>query len=200
LDSCDRKFLKIDSESKLDEIALISRIAAQDQTSLSLLYDRYARVIYAIAYKILNSSEESEEIVLDVFTQVWRIAKNYNSQKGRVDTWLFMITRSRALDRLRSHARLDKVVAASEDMLKLHSYHDSPEEDVLLQERRSYVKACLSQIPNEQRLALELAYFSGLSHSEIAAKTGISLGTVKTRIRLGLKKLREAIGDEWFSF
>jgi RNA polymerase sigma-70 factor (ECF subfamily) len=200
LDSRDRKFLKIDSDSKVDEISLISRIAEMDQTALSLLYDRYSRVIYTIAYKILNSSEESEEIVLDVFTQVWRIAKNYNFQKGRVDTWLFMLTRSRALDRLRSHARFDKAVAASEDLLKMHSHVDSPEADVLMQERSSYVKACLAELPDEQRLALELAYFGGLSHSEIAAKTGLSLGTVKTRIRLGLKKLREAIGDEWFSF
>ena len=200
MDSCDRKFLKIDSDSKVDEISLISRIAEMDQTALSLLYDRYSRVIYTIAYKILNSSEESEEIDLDVFTQIWRIAKNYNFQKGRVDTWLFMLTRSRALDRLRSHARFDKAVAASEDLLKMHSHVDSPEADVLMQERSSYIKACLAELPDEQRLALELAYFGGLSHSEIAAKTGLSLGTVKTRIRLGLKKLREAIGDEWFSF
>jgi RNA polymerase sigma-70 factor (family 1) len=200
LDSCDRKVLKIDSESKFDEISLISRIAEQDQDALSVLYDRYSRAIYTIAYRILKSAEESEEIVLDVFTQVWRIAKNYNFQKGRVDTWLFMLTRSRALDRLRSHARFDKAVSASEDALMLHSHTNSPEEDVLIQERISYVKACLNELPPEQRRVLELAYFSGLSHSEIAAQTGISLGTVKTRIRLGLKKLREAIGDEWFSF
>ena len=199
MDSCDRNFLKIDSDSKFDEISLMSRIAEQDQTALSLLYDRYARVIYTIAYKILNSSEESEEIVLDVFTQVWKIAKNYNFQKGRVDTWLFMLTRSRALDRLRTYARLGKAITASEDALMMHSYTDSPEEDVLLQERKSYINTCLGQLPNEQRLVLELAYFSGLSHSEISTKTGISLGTVKTRIRLGLKKLREAIGEEWFS-
>lgn len=200
MDSCDRKLLKSDSEARLDEISLIRRIAEQDQIALSLLYDRYARIIYTIAYRILNSSEESEEIVLDVFTQVWRIAKNYNSKKARVDTWLFMLTRSRALDRLRSHARFNKAITASEDALMMHSYPDNPEQDVLIQERSSYVKACLEKIPNEQRLVLELAYFSGLSHSEIAAKTGSSLGTVKTRIRLGLKKLREAIGDEWCNF
>ena len=129
MDSCDRKFLKIDSDSKVDEISLISRIAEMDQTALSLLYDRYSRVIYTIAYKILNSSEESEEIVLDVFTQIWRIAKNYNFQKGRVDTWLFMLTRSRALDRLRSHARFDKDVAASEE------YSPIDENNIMYQER-----------------------------------------------------------------
>lgn len=200
MDSCDRKFLEIDRESKLNEIALISRIAAQDQTALSMLYNRYARVIYTLAYKILNSAEESEEIVLDVFNQVWRIAKNYNFQKGRVDTWLFMMTRSRALDRLRTYARFDKAVEASEDAISMRTHTNSPEEDVLMQERRLYVKACLGELPDEQSRVIELAYFKGLSHSEIASQTGISLGTVKTRIRLGLKKLRESIGDEWCSF
>ncbi len=200
MDSCDRKFLKIDYEGRLEEILLISRIASQDQSALSLLYDRYAKIIYTIAYRILNSPEESEEIVLDVFTQVWRIAKNYQSQKGRVDTWLFMITRSRALDRLRSQARAGKAITASKDALIMRSHSDSPEKDVLIQERSIYVKACLDQLPADQRLVLELAYFKGLSHSQIAAETGISLGTIKTRIRLGLKKLREAIGAEWGDF
>jgi RNA polymerase sigma factor (sigma-70 family) len=200
LDSCDRQFLKIDYASRLDEVELIHQIAEGDQSSLSLLYDRYSRVIYTIAYRILKSPEESEEIVLDVFTQVWKIAKNYNSQKARVDTWLFMLTRSRALDRLRNHARFDKAVNASEEALMRSLPTDSPEHDAIIQERSIYIKSCLDNLPTEQRLALELAYFSGLSHSEIAAKTGISLGTVKTRIRLGLKKLREMIGDEWFSF
>ncbi|MFN7759602.1 MAG: sigma-70 family RNA polymerase sigma factor [Pseudanabaena sp.] len=199
LDSCDRQFLKIDYASRLDEVALIRQIAEGDQASLSMLYDRYSRVIYTIAYRILKSSEESEEIVLDVFTQVWKIAKNYNPQKARVDTWLFMLTRSRALDRLRNHARFDKVVNASEDALMMHWQVDSPENDAIIQERSIYIKSCLDNLPAEQRLALELAYFSGLSHSQIAAEIGISLGTVKTRIRLGLKKLREMIGDEWFS-
>ncbi len=200
MDSCDRQFLKIDYQNRLDEVNIVRRIAEQDQTALTLLYDRYARIIHAIAYRILKSSEESEEIVLDVFTQVWRSAKSYSSQKGRVDTWLFMITRSRSLDRLRSHARFHKVVAVAENELILKSLVDSPEEDALIQERIGYVKSCLESLPQEQKLVLEMAYFGGLSHSEIAMETGISLGTVKTRIRLGLKKLREAIGEEWSNF
>jgi len=183
-----------------DETCILQRIAERDQTALSLLYDRYARIVYTLAYRVLNSAEESEEIVLDVFSQVWRSAASYDSKRGRVDAWLFMLTRSRALDRLRSHARFHKAIAASEDALMMHSHTDSPEEDALIQERNSYIMSCIRELPVEQRLVLDLAYFSGLSHSEIAAKTGISLGTVKTRIRLGLKKLREAIGDEWCSF
>ena len=200
MDSCDRQFLKIDYQNRLDEANIVRRIAEQDQTALTQLYDRYARIIYAIAYRILKSAEESEEIVLDVFTQVWRSAKSYSSQKGRVDTWLFMITRSRSLDRLRSHARLHKVVAVAENELISKSLVDSSEEDALVQERISYVTSCLESLPQEQKLVLEMAYFGGLSHSQIAMETGISLGTVKTRIRLGLKKLREAIGEEWSNF
>ncbi|MEE3719063.1 sigma-70 family RNA polymerase sigma factor [Tumidithrix elongata RA019] len=184
----------------IDEISVLERIASQDQAALSLLYDRYARVIYTIAYRIIGSAEESEEIVLDVFTQVWRIAKNYTPQKGRVDTWLFMIARSRALDRIRSRTRSYKAIEASEHALLLHSHADSPEEDVLVRERSDYVKAALEKLPSEQRLVLELAYFKGLSHTQIAVETGISLGTIKTRIRLGLKKLRESLGEEWCSF
>jgi len=184
----------------IDEISVIAKIASQDQAALSLLYDRYSRIIYTIAYRIIGSAEESEEIVLDVFTQVWRIAKTYTPQKGRVDTWLFMITRSRALDRIRSRTRSYKAIAASENTLLLHSQTDSPEEDILIRERSDYIKAALTKLPNEQRLVLELAYFKGLSHSQIAVETGISLGTIKTRIRLGLKKLREALGEEWCSF
>jgi RNA polymerase sigma-70 factor (family 1) len=184
----------------IDEVSLISRIAGQDQAALSLLYDRYSRVIYTIAYRIIGSAEESEEIVLDVFTQVWRIAKTYAPQKSRVDTWLFMLTRSRALDRIRSRTRRHKAIAASEEALHLHSQTASPEEDVLVQERRTHVKTALEQLPTEQRLVLEMAYFKGLSHTQIAIATGISLGTIKTRIRLGLKKLRAALGEEWYSF
>jgi RNA polymerase sigma-70 factor (family 1) len=184
----------------IDEISVIARIASQDQAALSLLYDRYARVIYTIAYRIIGSAEESEEIVLDVFTQVWRIAKNYAPQKGRVDTWLFMITRSRALDRIRSRTRSSKVIAAAENAVLLNTHTDSPEEDAIVRERSAYVKTALEKLPSEQRLVLELAYYKGLSHTQIAIATGISLGTIKTRIRLGLKKLREALGDEWCSF
>jgi RNA polymerase sigma-70 factor (ECF subfamily) len=178
------------------EVSLIERIAQQDQAALSELYDRYARVVYAIAYKSLNSVEESEEVVLDVFAQVWRIAGQYKPEKGRVDTWLFMLARSRILDRLRSLQRVSKKVTASmeAEQIQLPRQVVDPVEDVLISERRTQVLAALDQLPLEQRQVIELAYYKGLSHSEIAAQTGISLGTVKTRIRLGLTKLRHVLG------
>ncbi len=179
-----------------DEAYLITRIAEQEETALSQLYDRYARILYAVAFKILGSIEESEEVVLDVFDQVWRTATRYDAAKGRVDTWLFMITRSRVLDRLRVRQRSTKTQSASlEAEIQSTKVSVDPVEAAILSEQRSRVSTALNRLPSQQRQVLELAYYKGLSHSEIAAQTGLSLGTVKTRIRLGLTKLRIALGD-----
>ncbi len=184
------------TQQTIDETPLLERIAQLDQTALSELYDRYARVLYAVAFKILGSVEEAEEVVLDVFSQVWRTAARYNSTRGRVDTWLFMLTRSRALDRLRALQRLTRAVTVSVDNAMMESLSlCNPEEDLLISERRAQVLAALAQLPQEQRQVLELAYYKGMTHVEIAAHTGKSLGTVKTRIRLGLSKLRDALAE-----
>jgi len=179
-----------------DESSLLERIAQQDQTALAALYDRYARVLYWVALKSLGTAEEAEEVVLDVFSQVWRIAGRYDAAKGRVDTWLFMLTRSRVLDRLRSLQRVNKTATASIDLAQIQSAKGGvdPVEDALITERRTLVLTALGSLPPEQRLVIELAYYQGLTQSEIATQTGTSLGTVKTRIRLGLSKLRIALG------
>lgn len=181
--------------STSEEAHLLARIAQQDQSALSLLYDRYARVLYSLAFRILGSVEEAEEIVLDVFSQVWKLAGRYDPQRGRVDAWLFMLTRSRSLDRLRSLQRVSKAVESSTEAAKTvpQAQISDPTEDVLINERRDRVLAAMQRLPVEQREVLELAYYEGLTHVEIATKTGKSLGTVKTRIRLGLNKLRQVL-------
>jgi RNA polymerase sigma-70 factor, ECF subfamily len=181
----------------LDDPTLLRQIAQQDPQALSTLYDRYARIVYAIADRSLRSPEESEEIVLDVFAQVWRIADRYDPAKSRVDTWLFMLTRSRVLDRLR---QLQRRTPASGQMLDVNEIQTpasgvDPVEAAVLSERREQVTTVLRQLPKEQQLVLELAYYQGLTHREIAAHTGLSLGTIKTRIRLGLNKLRSALAE-----
>ncbi len=183
--------------SATEDASLLARIAQQDQTALSTLYDRYARIIYSLAFRSLRSIEESEEVVLDVFAQIWRIADRYDSQKGKVDTWLFTLTRSRILDRLRKLQRNRSSTTVSIDELEIQPKADNVNlfEEVSLMERRSRMLAVMRTIPDEQRLVLELAYYRGLSQSEIAAQTGLSLGTVKTRTRLGLGKLRAALGS-----
>ncbi|XHX80497.1 MAG: sigma-70 family RNA polymerase sigma factor [Stenomitos frigidus ULC029] len=183
-------------ELPLDETALLIRVAQRDHAALSELYDRYARVLYALAFKSLRSAEESEEVVLDVFAQVWRTADRYDISKGRVDTWLFMMTRSRVVDRVRSLQRVTKVTVASENVAEIQTTNPGvdPLESVLISERRDRVLAALSQLPEAQRQVIELAYYKGLTQAEIAVQTNLSLGTVKTRIRLGLSKLRVALG------
>ncbi|WP_448603109.1 sigma-70 family RNA polymerase sigma factor [Thermoleptolyngbya sp.] len=178
-----------------EEAHLLARIAQQDQSALSSLYDRYARVLYSLAFRILGSVEEAEEIVLDVFSQVWKLAGRYDPQRGRVDAWLFMLTRSRSLDRLRSLQRISKAVESSTEAAKIvpQTQISDPTEDVLIHERRDRVLSAMQRLPVEQREVIELAYYQGLTHVEIAAKTGKSLGTVKTRIRLGLNKLRQVL-------
>ncbi|HEY9883864.1 MAG TPA: sigma-70 family RNA polymerase sigma factor [Thermosynechococcaceae cyanobacterium] len=185
------------TEPPSHEAALLIRIAQRDQAALSELYDRYARVLYAVAFKSLRSAEESEEVVLDVFAQVWRTAARYDVDKGRVDSWLFMMTRSRVLDRLRTLQRVTKVTVASENFAEIQTPTPGvdPIENVLISERHDRVLAALSQLPEAQRQVIELAYYKGLTQSEIAAQTNLSLGTVKTRIRLGLSKLRVVLGN-----
>jgi RNA polymerase sigma-70 factor, ECF subfamily len=173
---------------------LLTKIASGDRNALSKLYDRYSRMIYAIAWKSLNSVEDCEEVVLDVFAQVWRIADRFDPSKGSVEQWIFTLARSRILDRLRKLQRLNKVsdaIAAGKE-IEFPTTSVDPIEAVEIVERRQQVLTALSHIPSEQRQVIELAYYQGLTHTEIATRTGLSLGTVKTRLRLGLSKLKVA--------
>ncbi len=174
-----------------DEPQWMTQIAQQNQTALSQLYDRYAQIIYSIAYRSLGSVEESEEVLMDVFAQVWRTADRYDQAKARVDTWLFMIARSRIFDRLRSGQRRGKVTDALIAFDVVGQVLEN--EDIEISERRELVETAMGRLPIEQRQVLELSYYGGLSHREISDQTGLALGTVKTRIRLGLDKLRSSL-------
>jgi RNA polymerase sigma factor (sigma-70 family) len=183
------------SLTEVDDIALLARIVEHDRRALQVLYDRYARAIYALAFRILGTSEEAEEIVLDVFSQVWKTAQTYNPVKARVDSWVFLITRSRALDRLRARKRVINVIESCTDAARITGGTEiqDPMDVVYSYERRELVTAALDSLPEEQRHVIQLAYYQGLSQSEIATATGQPLGTIKTRIRLGLGKLRQSL-------
>lgn len=185
----------MDSSSAPSDAELLDRIAQQDSSALSKLYDRYASLIYRVAFKTLQSVEESEEVVLDVFGQVWRIATRYDSNKGKAETWLLILVRSRILDRLR---KLQRIRPSPEKLMNLHEIQTQtqsvdPIEVAVLREKRDRILAALSTLSDEQRRVIELAYYQGLTHSQIAAETGLPIGTVKTRIRLGLGKLKTAL-------
>ncbi len=180
-----------DATEKLPQpdFSLIQQVVNQNRAALSALYDRYARVVYSVAYRSLNSVEESEEVVMDVFAKIWTTAASYDSTKARVDTWIFMMTRSRVLDRLRSKQRRGKVTTAI-TVFDTPTTANDASLDLEVAERRQVVLTALASLPVEQRQVLELAYYHGWSQREIAEHTDTALGTVKTRIRLGLEKLR----------
>ena len=189
----------MDSPAAVDDVSLLTSIANRNHTALAELYDRYAKIIYSVAFKSLNSAEECEEVVLDVFAQVWRIADRYDAQKGRADSWLFMLARSRILDRLRKHQRRVMALPTIQegDLIQIPDSSSDPIESVVVLERRDRLLDVLQTLPDEQRQVIDLAYYQGLSHSQIATQTGLSLGTVKTRIRLGLRKLKLALAPEY---
>lgn len=172
---------------------LIAATAQGDQTALAAFYDRTSPHVFGLIYKILNNHEAAEEVTLDVYTQVWRQAHAYDPTRGAPGAWLMTLARTRAIDRLRAgaaeHGRIESLDAAR----LFASDDDTPEQDVESQERRRYVQQALAVLTTEQREAVALAYFYGLSQSEIAEKLRLPLGTVKTRIRSGMMKLREAL-------
>jgi RNA polymerase sigma-70 factor (ECF subfamily) len=188
----------METPPEVDDASLLARIAQRDQTALSQLYDRYAGVIHGLAFKSLRSTEESEEVVLDVFAQVWRIADRYDPHKGRTDTWIFTLARSRILDRVRKMQRSRSAATLSIETAEIHPPADAIDlfEASIIRERRHQVMMAMKGLPPEQKQVIDLAYFQGMSQREIAVKTGLALGTIKTRIRLGLSKLRSALDSK----
>jgi len=171
---------------------LIRRTAQGDQQALGAFYDATSPLVYGLALRILGNTATAEEVTLDVYTQVWRQAAVYNAQRGTPSAWLFMLTRSRAIDLVRSQAQEQKRIASLE-VAETFTAISTPEESSVATERRRLVQAAFAVLTPEQREALELAYFSGLSQGDIAARLGLPLGTVKTRIRLGMMRLRELL-------
>lgn len=176
-----------------DLASMIGKVADGDQSALSALLDATSRLVFGLALRILGDRSTAEEVMLDVFTQVWRQADSYDRKRGAPLAWILTIARSRAIDRLRSSKHDHLNSEPVETLSDLSASAPSPEENTALAERKKLVRVALSTLAAEQREVIELAYYSGLSHSEIALKLGQPLGTVKTRVRLGMIKLREAL-------
>ncbi len=183
------------SRADADDATLLKRMASGDEQSLGAFYDRWHPMVYAIALRIVRQRTDAEDVVEETFWQAWRQAERYDESRGGVQTWLLTMARSRALDRVRSLKRTheDLIDDVGVDFDALQSTDSSPALDAESAERRRYVLAALSELPPEQREALELGYFSGLSQSEISEQTRQPLGTIKTRMRLAMQKLRERL-------
>jgi RNA polymerase sigma-70 factor (ECF subfamily) len=167
-------------------------MAAGDEQALGALYDRWHSLVHGVVSRLLRQPDDVEDVVEETFWQAWRQASRFDASRGAVQTWLLTIARSRALDRVRSLRRRREEPLEGDDgeAVVQQAAEGDPGLDAEASERRRIVIAALDGLPPEQREALELGYFGGLSQSEIAERTGQPLGTVKTRMRLAMQKLR----------
>ncbi|MEZ5400794.1 MAG: sigma-70 family RNA polymerase sigma factor [Bryobacteraceae bacterium] len=172
---------------------LVARMAAGDQRALGALYDDTSPILFGLALRVLGSREDAEEAVLDAYARAWRLSSTFDGSRGSALTWLVMMARSIAIDRLRSRTAKSGREEAIDGIAEPAGSGLSPESEAFFTQQRFRIEAALDQLPAEQRQAIELAFFDGLSHSEVAEATGVPLGTAKTRVRLGLARLRQVL-------
>lgn len=188
--------LQVDYKKANDE-SLLHWIASSEENALSELYDRYGRLVFSMALNAVGDPAVAEEITQDVYLRIWNKAESYNAEQGKVLTWITSITRYRAIDQLRRQSvrpEGNRAPWAEEESLELPDPVDI-EYEVEISQRTHLIRAAINQLPEEQRQALALAYFQGYSHSEIAELLHQPLGTVKTRIRLAMQKLRQILQE-----
>lgn len=180
------------AENELAE--LISKIARECESALGKLYDLTISQVYGLALKILSSTMEADEVTLDVFKQIWNRALDYSPERGTPSAWIITLTRSRAIDKLRAEGRRKKIHDPIPD--ELTDEASSPEEKTEIREKRELIESALSELTPQQRESIELAYFHGLSQTEISTHMNEPLGTVKSWMRAGMMKLREIISPD----
>jgi RNA polymerase sigma-70 factor (ECF subfamily) len=179
------------------DLELLAQIGVKDRDALATLYERYGRRVFALAVRILNDPVGSEEVTQDVFMSVWRRGVSYTSKKGKFTTWLFSIAHNRTIDELRKRRRdRSRENDDIEDHYDLKSSDVSPADAAVAQSEYAKIREAMEDLPLKQKTVVELSYFKGLTQTEIVTKTDQPLGTVKTRMRLALKKLRKALSAE----
>ena len=184
--------------TRLNDETLLRLIARSQENALSELYDRYSRLVYSVAMNTLSDAGRAEEVTQDVFERVWEKARTYSAEQGRVVTWLTSIARHRSIDlfrQFRSHREDLQIAWQEAEMVDLPD-NQNVEWEVDLAQRQQRIRRAVAQLPADQKLAVGMAFFKGLSHPEIAAALNEPLGTVKTRIRLGMQKLHTLLQDE----
>lgn len=187
----------IDPSQQSANSQLISRIAGGDQDAFRALYDRLSGPLFSLAYEMLGDAAEAEDALQEVCLQVWRRAEKYDPARSSVFTWAVMMTRSKAIDRLRARGRRQRVVAGSIEeegnAPELASEMEGAADITQRKDEAARVRAALRKLPEEQRQAIEMAFLSDMTHAEIATQSGEPLGTVKARIRRGLLRLRDGL-------
>lgn len=178
---------------------LMAQLAQGEVDALEVLYDRYSTLVFSLGLRILRDPQLAEDVVQEVFIRLWRRPASYDPARGRFVSWLMSVSRNRALDEQRRVSRRMRAEETDDDPaheLPTNDRFDDPQAGVLLDELRRRVREAMTRLPPAQRQVIELAYFGGLTQVEIAQRTGEPLGTVKTRVRLGMNKLRAAIGPD----
>jgi RNA polymerase sigma-70 factor, ECF subfamily len=181
---------RTDAEQQRSDQALIRRVLDGDEAALAALYDRYGGVVYSVACRILRDPGSAEEVLQDIFYQLWRTASRFDLTRGSLPGWLLVMARNRSIDRLRRRNLGASEGIAPNSVAAIPSLETSAAQNEMI----SRAKAILEGMPGPQREALEMAYFEGLTHSEIAARTKEPLGTIKTRLRSALQELRKVLG------
>jgi RNA polymerase sigma-70 factor (ECF subfamily) len=182
-------------QARTSDAELLHAIAGGDEQALASLYDRYRVILFSLVLRILHSRDEAEDVLQELFLQVWKRASDFDEARGRPFTWLVTLARSRAIDRLRSLASRERAVTESARTAGPDEWSDAVD-DAIRSEESAVVRRALAELPEDQRRALLLAYFEGLTQTEIATRLGAPLGTIKTRMRSGMIKLRELLQDQ----
>ena len=175
-------------DTAASDAALVRRVEAGDEAALAALYDRYANLVYSVAFRVLRDKPAAEEILQDIFYQLWRTADRFDPARGSLPGWLLVSARNRAISRLRRQNPPADDPARLEVALPFNL-----ESAVAQRQAMTKVQQSMQQLPPEQRQALEMAYFEGMTHSEIAARTGDPLGTIKSRLRAAVETLRRVL-------
>ena len=179
------------------EAELIARVAAQDREAFSQLYDLYATPIYSVAAKILQNPKEAEDVLQEVCVQIWENANSFNRALGKPFSWVMTLTRNKAIDRFRAlQRRYQWTEKAKEDPLSDFSPQPDARTEIFSREKLAFIRSAVESLPLEQRQAIEMAFFGGMTQNEIADALQQPLGTIKARIRRGMLKLRDSLQQE----
>jgi RNA polymerase sigma-70 factor (ECF subfamily) len=179
-------------DRRAEEAALLLRIGDKDERAIEALYERYSGPLFSLAFQVTRADRFAQEVVQEVFVAVWKDAGRFDPSRGALSSWLFSLARHKAIDLVRKEANVRKHTADVD--LELREADDDVDEEAWLRVRRDAVHAAITKLPEAQRAALQMAFFGGLTHVEVAEELGIPLGTAKTRIRTALLKLREILG------
>jgi RNA polymerase sigma-70 factor (ECF subfamily) len=173
----------------------LQSMAKGDHAALARAYDQMGPIVFSLAVRMLRDRPAAEDVTQDIFVQVWRQAANYDTSRGSPEAWIMMIARTRILDRLRSRSAGIVLKPVGDNLPDAPDGEDWPDDLAISRENAVNVRQALAELPHDQKHAIELAFFDGLTHVEISEKLNVPLGTIKTRIRLGLIKIRDSLGE-----